>query len=273
MYQEVLKGIIASYEELVEISIETLRVYEFLALRHNLEDGYFLGFSGGKDSVVIKDIARRAKVKHKSYYSNTTIDPPELVRFIKQYHKDVTWLNPKQNFFHRMEKKGLPTRLVRWCCEEYKERGGEAQVKIFGIRAAESKQRRDRWKVLTKWNKAKGGWVVNPILYWSDQDVWRYIRENKLPYCCLYDEGFSRLGCVGCPMVGKKRKNEFARWPKYEKLWRMGTRLYWERTHDKLNRKGKPYYCSRFKSPDEFFDWWLSDNPSPKDDDCQMGLF
>ena len=138
MYQTVLAGIGLTLDEKVEKAIGTLRLYEFLALQHNPEDGYFLGFSGGKDSVVIKEIAKRAGVKFKAYYSQTTIDPPELVRFIKKYHSDVEWLKPKQNMFHRMEKKGLPTRLVRWCCVEYKERGGEGQVKVFGIRAAES---------------------------------------------------------------------------------------------------------------------------------------
>jgi hypothetical protein len=74
-------------------------------------------------------------------------------------------------------------------------------------------------------------------------------------------------------MGGKNRLKEFARWPAYGKRWKSAAVKYWENKHDKLNRSGKLYYISRFKSGEEFFEWWLSDNPSPKEDSCQMGLF
>lgn len=59
--------------------------------------------------------------------------------------------------------------------------------------------------------------TLNPIIDWTDSEVWSFIRENKVPYCELYDEGFSRIGCIGCPMARKEgREIEFARWPKYK---------------------------------------------------------
>ena len=59
--------------------------------------------------------------------------------------------------------------------------------------------------------------VLNPIVDWTTDEVWEFIKEYKVPYCGLYDEGFSRLGCIGCPMgMRRQREWEFARYPKYK---------------------------------------------------------
>jgi phosphoadenosine phosphosulfate reductase len=62
--------------------------------------------------------------------------------------------------------------------------------------------------------------TVNPIVDWSTDEVWEFIKEYEIPYCSLYDEGFKRLGCIGCPMGSKaQRQAEFERWPKYKNLY------------------------------------------------------
>lgn len=62
--------------------------------------------------------------------------------------------------------------------------------------------------------------LINPIIDWTTDEVWEFIKEYKIPYCCLYDEGFKRLGCIGCPMGTKTmREYEFERWPKYKNLY------------------------------------------------------
>lgn len=62
--------------------------------------------------------------------------------------------------------------------------------------------------------------MINPIIDWTDEEVWEFIREYKIAYCCLYDEGFKRLGCIGCPMGSvKQRQYEFERYPKYKNLY------------------------------------------------------
>lgn len=62
--------------------------------------------------------------------------------------------------------------------------------------------------------------LINPIIDWTTDEVWEFLKEYKIPYCCLYDEGFRRLGCIGCPMgTVKNRKMEFERWPKYKNLY------------------------------------------------------
>ena len=62
--------------------------------------------------------------------------------------------------------------------------------------------------------------TINPIIDWTDGEVWEFLKEYKIPYCSLYDEGFKRLGCIGCPMGSREqREYEFERWPKYKNLY------------------------------------------------------
>lgn len=64
----------------------------------------------------------------------------------------------------------------------------------------------------------KGKMTVNPIVDWSDDDVWDYTHSEHLPINPLYCEGQKRVGCIGCPMAGRGgRQREFVRWPAYEK--------------------------------------------------------
>lgn len=62
--------------------------------------------------------------------------------------------------------------------------------------------------------------IVNPIIDWTDEDVWDFLNGNHIPHCSLYDEGFKRLGCIGCPLSGEKNMiRGFERWPKYKELY------------------------------------------------------
>ena len=60
--------------------------------------------------------------------------------------------------------------------------------------------------------------LVNPIIDWEDDDVWEFLNEVvKVPHCRLYDEGLSRLGCIGCPLQGSNGMiKDFERYPKYK---------------------------------------------------------
>jgi len=97
----------------VKMAIQRLKTFE-------PKEGYYLAFSGGKDSCVIKAIAEMSGVKFESVYNDTTIDSPELVNFIKEFHPDVKIERPQKSFFKLLVKKGFPQRQRRWCCSELK---------------------------------------------------------------------------------------------------------------------------------------------------------
>lgn len=258
-------------KEKIERSIDLLRSNE-------PQDGYALAFSGGKDSVVIKQLAIEADVKFKPFYSVTTIDYPELVQYIKVFHKDVFWVhNPRGGFFKRLKERGFfPTRRCRWCCGEYKEQSlKEYDAKLIGVRAAESARRKKLWKdVVSDWNKPTRKFVCS-IVNWEDEDVWEFIRLRKLPYCELYDKGYKRLGCLNCPMqTAKRRRAEMKRYPRFENAFIKTAELTWEKWHNHINKNGKPHISSRFKSGKQWYEWWCSDLGIEAyfQEDCKMEL-
>jgi phosphoadenosine phosphosulfate reductase len=242
-----------SYEDKVEKAIKRLKEFE-------PEEGYYLAFSGGKDSVVIKALADRAGVKYDAHYNNTTIDPPELVRFIKDFHKDVETHNPEHGFFHMLVKKGFPLRQSRWCCKVFKENGGSGRRVITGIRWAESFKRTNR-KMVESCYKDRTKRYFNVIIEWEDADIWEFIKQNNIPYCSLYDEGWKRLGCLMCPM-SNKRKIEADRYPRYKNAFEKA----FIRLHKKRKSEGK-VSVDRWADGKEMFDWWLNENRSKVDPD------
>ena len=158
-------------------SIDALKLYA-------PKDGspYWGAFSGGKDSVALKEVARLSGVPVEWHYNNTTIDPPELVRFIREHHLDVKWEQPKRGFFAAMRVRGIPTRRTRWCCSELKESGCEVGSRmLLGVRAAESHRRAMTWKIATMHKRTKD-FVISPLLYWTDAHVWEFIRSRSMQY-------------------------------------------------------------------------------------------
>lgn len=127
----------------VDIAIKRFQTFE-------PEEGYYLCFSGGKDSVVIKALADMAGVKYDAHYNVTSVDPPELVYFIREYHPDVIWNYPRDKDGNRItmwnlipKKKMPPTRIARYCCAVLKEGGGEGRFIVTGVRWAESARRKN----------------------------------------------------------------------------------------------------------------------------------
>jgi phosphoadenosine phosphosulfate reductase len=266
-------------DEKIEQAIMLYKTMEPQALQLS-DEGYHLCNSGGKDSSVIEALAKMAGVKYQGYYNNVTIDPPELVQHLKRHYPETKWLSVGTPLPMYMAKKsnGPPTRLARWCCEIYKEQGGTGKFKVIGVRAEESPRRKGLWKQIT--NNRNTGLILCPVLYWTSADIWEFIRRYEIPYCKLYDEGYKRLGCIGCPMGGKEQqRRDFARWPKYEKLWKRGFQAYWDAWKGvprlRVNKQGNfDRWIERMETVDDLWEWWVSGKADEGDaPDCQGYLW
>lgn len=249
------------FNDIVEDSINILKENE------PENEPYYGAFSGGKDSIVIKRIADMAGVKVDWHCHLTTVDPPELLKFIREHHPDVTFDKPSTTMFRLIVKKRMPpTRMVRYCCEYFKEHGGDDRFVMTGVRRAEGNKRSKRKSVECFSKGAIRKAVINPIIRWTNNDVWGFIRSEGLPYCSLYDEGFKRLGCVGCSIAGKAgMEREFKRWPHFKAL-------YIKAFKKMLDNRLKDDILTKWTSGEAVFDWWVN-NTKNNDDDKQLKLF
>ena len=254
-----LENTLFGVRDKVKDAIEFLQSYE-------PEDGYYLAYSGGKDSTVLLDLARRSGVKFDAHYNLTTVDPPELVYFIRT-HPDVVVESPEKTMWELIVKKRMPpTRMVRYCCEILKERGGGDRRVLTGVRRAESVKRSKRQQVETCFKDGTKQYF-HPIFHWSDTDVWEYIYSRGISYCSLYDEGFKRLGCICCPMQGAKGMiRDGERWPKFK--------VQYIRTFQKMvdKRIADGFDVGGWRTGQDVWDWWMSPTPV-KEDEAQLMIF
>lgn len=272
-------------------AIETLKLFE------PQTEPFYLCYSGGKDSDVIRILAHLAGVKHDIVHNHTTVDAPETAYYVRSI-PNVIISKPEKSMWQLIPKKLIPpTRLARYCCEELKERGGRGRVKITGVRWAESRNRAENAglvkiigkPVSTQKTAAELGadyfvtkqsglvmnndndearrvveqcyrttsTMINPIVDWTDSEVWEFLHHYGCESNPLYQCGKRRVGCIGCPMQeGKRMKSEFARYPKY--------RLNYVRAFDRMlqirSQKGLSNRVNWYTGED-VMRWWVGDDP------------
>ena len=283
--------------DLEHVAIERLQAASEMSL-HAYGLPLVITDSGGKDSSVCKELALRAGIPFEIMHNHTTADAPETVRFVRSEAKRFEELGIKYtinmptykgkpvSMWSLIPQKLIPpTRTVRYCCAILKETGGAGRFISTGVRWAESSSRKNNRGIYEriaarKENKIilnndnddkrrlfencrlKAKRVVNPIIDWTDDDVWDFLGLDQEVLCgdfnvtCndinvnpLYEEGFCRVGCVGCPMAGKHgREVEFLRWPKYKLLYLMAyKKLLLERA-----ARGLP---TTWQKPEDVFNW------------------
>lgn len=250
----------------MEYTLQLLQKAEKIALSYDQEDGFYLAFSGGKDSQALLHMAQLAGVKFRAHMNLTSVDPPEVIRFVRTNYKEVELIKPHKSIFRiAVEKQILPTQRVRWCCAEYKEMAGAGKVTLIGIRHKESSRRAKRNEVEISNHKFSGNLddleeyrqvqkakrarrrskkdgvnitnadneqtlgcingkeslLISPIINWSEHDVWEFLNDVvSVPHCSLYDKGWKRIGCIGCPMSSRKQKLfENKRYPHVKRNW------------------------------------------------------
>lgn len=199
-----------------------------------------LAFSGGKDSLVCWHLLKSAAVPFRAVYSNTTIDPPGTIAFVKSYNVEV--IQPQSTFFQLIEKRGLPSFERRFCCEHLKEIYLGRFV-VTGVRSAESQRRKKRYKEPTScrlYTKKRSTEYILPILSWSDSDVEAYINTFNLRCHPLYYDTQGRfcvtrrLGCLGCPLPYNRSIDDFERFPHLLRAWLRALRVF-HSTHPQSN--------------------------------------
>lgn len=248
--------------------------------------------SGGKDSSVCVALAQSAGVSFEVMHNLTTADAPETVYFVRNEFKRLEKMGVKCAINYPyykgartsmwaliVRKMSPPTRFQRYCCSVLKEQGGKGRYVTTGVRWAESVKRKETRGIYESGRKIilnndnddrrrlfercalKGKAICNPIIDWTDSDIWEYIRAEKIPVNPLYDCGFSRVGCVGCPLAGGKRQmKEFAYFPKFKQMYIAA----FGRMLEERKRRGKEKLNSIWgETPEDVFHWWVQDGILP----------
>ena len=187
-----------------------------------------------------------------------------------------------------VKKRMPPTRIMRYCCTELKEQGGKGRKKITGVRADESRNRAENSGVVKIIGKPKtmqkmaektdidysvtkmGGLVlnydnsetrrfvehcyrttstmVNPIIDWTESEVWEFLHYYGCESNPLYKCGNSRIGCIGCPYAKKsKRIAEFKKYPTYKTAYIQAFEKMLKNMHSNVS----------WKTGEDVFYWWL----------------
>jgi phosphoadenosine phosphosulfate reductase len=282
-------------------AIERLKIASEMSLK-NYGTPLVVTTSGGKDSSVCVELAQRASIPFEVQHNHTTADAPETVRFVRQEFARLenlgikctvnypTYKGKRTSMWGLIPQKLMPpTRMARYCCEVLKEHGGDGHFVCTGVRWGESarrakmrgifeKQVKDRDRSVKVQEdggsleelfapcKLKAKHIVNPIIDWTTSQVWDFLRDSKVPVNPLYECGFDRVGCVGCPLAGKKRYREFNYWPAYEKLYIQT----FDRMLEERRRRGKMQgNWMMGGTGQDVFRWWMEEDVLPG----QMSLY
>lgn len=273
--------------DLEQKSIERLKMASEMSLKYYGKP-LLLAYSGGKDSDVMIEMAIRSGIPFEVQNSHTTADAPETVRHIRKKFYELelkgikctinkpTYQGKRISMWTLIPLKLMPpTRVARYCCQVLKEGAGDGRMVATGVRWDESNQRANRGGleiigatkkdkiILTNDNddrrrffekcEVRAKSVCNPIIEWTNRDIWEFIRSEKIETNPLYECGFDRVGCIGCPLSGKQRYFHFQKYPKYKNLYiRAFDRMIQERLRRGLE--------TQWKTGKEVYAWWMNED-------------
>ncbi len=255
----------------IDKSIDLLKKGEAFALSLNPLEGYFVAFSGGKDSQALLELVKMSGVRYHAVHSVTGVDDPVTIHFIKSKYPEVKLYHPKEKYLRLVSKKGLPIISRRFCCERLKERVGVGEVVLTGVRAEESRKRAayssiminsrrkehegmsvsrdENWlrEVEHQCIKGQDRVMIHPVLDWSVSDVWQFLAMRNVPVNPCYTS-VGRVGCMFCPFASRKQIEYYEKcYPKYYKAVLRAVSIYWEKCESHI-----------LSSPQEYYDWWKS---------------
>lgn len=200
------------------------KIYEVYKRRQKSLDCFHVAFSGGKDSVVLLELVKKALPRSgfMVVFGDTKMEFPDTYALVDKveaqckaenidFYRASTHFEPEESW--RLF--GPPSRVLRWCCSVHKAAPQTLKIRevlgkndyvgldFVGVRAQESATR-SGYDVENYGKKQKGQYSHNSILEWSSAEVWLYIFTHNLPINDTYKKGNSRAGCLFCPMGGGK---------------------------------------------------------------------
>lgn len=210
------------------------KVYDIWKRRKSKVDVFHVAFSGGKDSIVLLDLVKKALPKDEFVvvFGDTQMEFPDTYEVVNKIEaqckaKGIKFYRAKSDLgaLESWRKFAPPSRVLRWCCNVHKSTPQVIELRkvlgkpnyrglaFVGVRAAES-ARRNEYDFESRGMKQKGQYSANPILDWTSYEVWLYIYANNLFINRTYKKGNARAGCLLCPM--SPGKADYLRYVNYK---------------------------------------------------------
>ncbi len=172
-----------------------------------------VAWTGGKDSTCLLHLIRvyyNGNIPLKIFNIDTSVKFREIYEFIttlkKQWNLNVISLK-----HHDAENIVKNAKSREECCKLLKIDMLKEAIKDYKIKALFTGIRWDEHPARANekfFSKQDDHLRINPILHFTRKDIWDYIMTNKIPYCCLYDEGYTSLGCKPCTFKNEDSGNE-----------------------------------------------------------------
>lgn len=179
-----------------------------------------VAFSGGKDSEVVLWLCLQVNPVVPVVFNNTGVEYPETVRFVArladEWNLNLTVTHPKKSFWDCVEQYGFPQETKRrglkfkknrpYCCYWLKEKPMLLTIRsngwlgYFTGETASESYNRMMWakRGICIHLKKERICKIKPILWWTEDEVWQFIKDNGLPFNQTYLKGAERVGCMPC---------------------------------------------------------------------------
>jgi len=223
-----------TFEQKLSDTIKRIKAYE-------PEEGYMLKFTGNKESIVLHRLITMANVKFKAVYNDTSISPPEIIRFVESKYPDVEIIKEKKSMWDIIENNAsLPTARNPYCCKVLRH-----SDMYKGKVVAQSLK---RYRGLYNKNYVDHSINLNPIFDWLDKDKWAFIESEKLSYCDLEKVGLF-IKCVGCPLTSANTMSKlFERYPDIQKK-------YFDAFENRLSKSSNER--DKWGTKENIMNWWM----------------
>ncbi len=182
--------------------------------RDEYGDGLVVANSLGKDSLVVWDLAKKVDPDIRGFIVTTRYKPPETVQFMHDLVAEYPELEVFRNEQHIQE--NLYETDPDQCCQLLKVIPVRRAIEqmdvrcwVTGLRCTEGRTRADFREVE---ERDEGLLKLNPVLIWTEREVWQYLALYGVKVNPLYAQGYRSLGCAPCTMISAGGNERAGRW-------------------------------------------------------------
>ena len=188
-----------------------------------------IGTSFQPAGIVIMHLTKTAGLKIPAFTLNTGLLFPETLELKKKLEAALNMQIEEVHPLETVEQQAVSHGPELWktnpekCCELRKvdslgKKLFDLDLWITGMRRDQSSERASTPLLSIAARPDNSDvWKLNPLVDWSREQVWAYLKEHQLPHNVLHDRGYRSIGCWPCTQISSSGDERGGRWPGFEK--------------------------------------------------------